>query len=98
MNCLFHLGFVTMPGMMPQRIPYVYSGLRMKITLNGEPYVLELPAGTASTVATLVAHLGLELGKVAVEQNRTIVPRSLHGETPIRDGDEIEVVQFIGGG
>lgn len=70
----------------------------MKITLNGEPYLLELPNGTEASIATLVQHLGLELSKVAVEQNRTIVPRSLHATTPIRDGDEVEVVQFIGGG
>lgn len=65
----------------------------MKITLNGEPHQTQ-----AATIAALVESLSLDIAKVAVERNRVLVPRSLHGETALEDGDRIEVVQFVGGG
>jgi thiamine biosynthesis protein ThiS len=49
-------------------------------------------------VAGLVAALGLNPRKVAVERNLAIVPRSAYGSTPLADGDRIEIVHFIGGG
>jgi thiamine biosynthesis protein ThiS len=49
-------------------------------------------------VAALVAHLGLDGRKVAVERNLEIVPRSTYGSTALTDGDRIEIVHFIGGG
>ncbi len=70
----------------------------MKITLNGEP--LEIAPGT--TVAMLVLRLSGESGRdprgIAVERNREIVPKSEHGSTVLGDGDQIELVQFVGGG
>ncbi|NBU26654.1 MAG: sulfur carrier protein ThiS [Caulobacteraceae bacterium] len=66
----------------------------MQIQLNGEGHSL---AGVA-TVADLVANLGLDPRKVAVERNLEIVPKSLFAETPVADGDRIEIVTFIGGG
>ena len=66
----------------------------MRVYINGEQRVVEAVA----TVADLVAALGLETRKVAVEQNLEIVPRSLHGATPVHDGDRFEIVTFIGGG
>ena len=36
--------------------------------------------------------------KVAVEVNREIVPRSLHAQRTVRDGDRVEIVHAIGGG
>ncbi len=45
-----------------------------------------------------MTELNLDPRKVAIERNREIVPRSAYGTTPIRDGDAIEVVGFIGGG
>lgn len=65
----------------------------MHIQVNGEPRTVE-----AATILALVQELGLDPRKVAVERNLEIVPRSLHGETAIADGDRIEVVQFVGGG
>lgn len=65
----------------------------MKITLNGQPYTT-----SATDIATLLTELGLSAKQVAIEQNRQIVPRSQHGITPIKQGDVIEVVTFIGGG
>jgi thiamine biosynthesis protein ThiS len=50
------------------------------------------------TVAALLATLGLETRKVAVERNEEIVPRSSYAETWLRSGDALEIVHFIGGG
>jgi sulfur carrier protein len=66
----------------------------MTLTINGE----ERSFGTASTVAALVAELGLDARKVAVERNLEIVPRSAYGQTALAEGDRIEIVHFIGGG
>ncbi len=66
----------------------------MTVTVNGEPR--ELPVG--STVADLVALLGLKASQVAVERNREIVRRAEHASTLLVDGDRLEVVTFFGGG
>lgn len=66
----------------------------MEITVNGETRRLDGPA----TVAGLLAALGLEPRKIAVERNLEIVPKSQFGETAVMDGDRIEIVQFVGGG
>jgi sulfur carrier protein len=66
----------------------------MRILLNGES--AEVPEGL--TIAALVAHLGLGPGPVAVERNREVVPRAEHGGTRLEEGDQIEVVHFVGGG
>lgn len=66
----------------------------MDITLNGEEYDHDGEA----TVAGLLTALDLETRKIAVERNREIVPRSLYDNTPVADGDRIEIVQFVGGG
>ena len=66
----------------------------MQLTINGE--MRETPP--VRTVAELVAALSLDTRKVAVERNLEIVPRSLHGETPVSEDDRIEIVHFIGGG
>ena len=50
------------------------------------------------TVAELALELGLEPTKVAVERNFEIVPRSTLAETKIEDGDDFEIVTFVGGG
>lgn len=64
------------------------------IVLNGEPH----PVGEDTTVAALVTALGLAPQQVAVEKNREIVPRSAYAQTPVRDGDRLEIVTFVGGG
>jgi len=64
-------------------------------TLNGDPRTFS-PA--PATVAALVAALGLEGARVAVEVNRRIVRRADWAQAPLSDGDVIEVVQFVGGG
>jgi len=50
------------------------------------------------TIAELALELGLEPAKVAVERNLEIVPRSTLGEVRIEDGDDYEIVTFVGGG
>ncbi len=66
----------------------------MRILLNGEPS--EVPDGL--TIAGLVSHLGLGPGPVAVERNREVVPRAEHASTLLADGDQLEIVHFVGGG
>jgi sulfur carrier protein len=66
------------------------------LTLNGESRVFEGQA--AFSVSALLAALGLETKKVAVERNEEIVPRSRYAETWLASGDSLEIVHFIGGG
>lgn len=65
-----------------------------QISVNGEPRAL--PEG--ATIAALLAELGLDARKIAVERNAAIVPRSTYAQTPLCAGDQIEIVHFIGGG
>ncbi len=66
----------------------------MKIRLNGEPREVNGPL----TIAALLEQLGVDPRRVAVEQNVTVIKRDRYASTPIHDGDEIEVVNFVGGG
>ena len=66
----------------------------MTLTVNGE--TLTFPG--VDHLAALVAALGLDGRKVAVERNLEIVPRSAYARTVLCDGDRIEIVHFIGGG
>lgn len=66
----------------------------VSIRVNGEHR--RVPAGI--TVADLALELGLEPAKVAVERNLEIVPRSTLGDVIVEDGDEFEIVTFVGGG
>jgi thiamine biosynthesis protein ThiS len=66
----------------------------MRLTVNGETRAFE----GATTVAGLVAALGLDGRKIAVERNLEIVPRSAYEGTMLADGDRLEIVHFIGGG
>jgi thiazole synthase len=49
-------------------------------------------------VADLALELGLEPTRVAVERNLEIVPRSTLGQVAVEDGDDFEIVTFVGGG
>lgn len=70
------------------------SGPLIHVVVNGESH--EIPAGT--TVSELIARLGLGGKPVAVERNREVVPRARHPETPLAEGDRLELVTFVGGG
>lgn len=71
------------------------NAARESITLhvNGAPVVL-----AACTVEQLLAARGLAGKRVAVERNGAIVPRSLHAQTMLGDGDRLEIVVAVGGG
>ena len=62
--------------------------------INGEHR--RVPAGTS--LAQLIAEVGLDPLRVAVERNLEIVPRSTLGQVRVEDGDELEIVTFVGGG
>jgi len=66
----------------------------MQLTVNGEARIFDPPL----TVADLLARIGMDARKVAVERNREVVPKSRYGATPLGEGDRIEIVHFIGGG
>jgi sulfur carrier protein len=66
----------------------------MEVVVNGA--LRQVPEGL--TVRGLIEHLGLTEGPVAVEKNRTIVPRARHTEERVAQGDVIEIVHFVGGG
>lgn len=66
----------------------------MQITLNGQPHNCK----PSTTVAALLVETGHGERKVAVEVNREIVPRSQHAQHALMDGDQVEIVQAIGGG
>jgi thiamine biosynthesis protein ThiS len=65
----------------------------MQLFINGEERQLEV-----TTVSTLVAQLGMQAERVAVELNREIVPRADWPKAALRDGDKLEIVHFVGGG
>ena len=64
------------------------------ITVNGQ----HRRVTKGITIADLALELGLEPTKVAVERNLEIVPRSTLADTRIEDGDDFEIVTFVGGG
>jgi thiazole synthase len=65
-----------------------------EISINGEPRSLPAPL----TVAQLLAQLGHDSRRVAVEVNQDIVPAAGHGERLLGPGDQVEIVTFVGGG
>jgi len=50
------------------------------------------------TLAEMLRELGLDARKVAVERNLEIVPRSTLADIIVEDGDDFEIVTFVGGG
>ena len=66
----------------------------LSIILNGESRNVR----HGSSIADLAAEMGLDPKKVAVERNLEIVPRSTLAQAFIADGDQIEIVHFVGGG
>lgn len=66
----------------------------MELYLNGE--IRQVDDGLS--VAALVDALGLSQQRLAVEVNRSIVPKSLHAEHRLQAGDRVEIIQAMGGG
>ena len=66
----------------------------ISIIVNGEPKT----AHSGATVTQLLESLALRPGRVAIERNLQILPRSEWATTPVALGDRYEIVQFVGGG
>ena len=66
----------------------------MIITLNGDPHELAGPL----TVSELLARLEIDPRRVAVEHNLVVLKRTAFPQTTINAGDQIEIVNFVGGG
>jgi len=66
------------------------------ITLSVNGSERSIPPGT--NVARLLESLELAGKRVAVERNGEIVPRSQYGDTPLAEGDQLEIVVAVGGG
>ena len=66
----------------------------MTITLNGDRYDIPAPV----TVTALLASLDIDARRVAVEHNLVIVRRAVFDQTFVREGDSVEIVNFVGGG
>ncbi|MFJ8527663.1 sulfur carrier protein ThiS [Bacillus sp. NPDC094106] len=67
----------------------------MNLKINGRR--VEVPA-RIKTVAELLTHLGLDTKIVVVERNQDILQKEDHQDTSVFDGDQIEIVTFVGGG
>ena len=65
----------------------------MELRVNGETKNID-----ASTLYDVIASMGLEPSRVAVELNGIIVPRAELAGTKMKDGDSLEIVHFVGGG
>ena len=66
----------------------------MRITLNGDTHEVAGPL----TVSELLARLEIDGRRVAVEHNLVVLKRDAFSVTMVHDGDEIEIVNFVGGG
>lgn len=66
----------------------------MTIRLNGEPFEIAGPV----TISNLLAELKIDPRIVAVEHNVVVVKKQHYETTMIAEGDEIEIVRFVGGG
>ncbi|MBP1628997.1 MAG: Sulfur carrier protein ThiS [Holophagaceae bacterium] len=66
----------------------------MKLIINGK--ATETP--TLTTIAELATWMELPSYGTAVELNGTVVRKADHASTPLREGDQLEVVRFVGGG
>jgi thiamine biosynthesis protein ThiS len=62
--------------------------------LNGDPYEIAAPI----SITALLAELSIDARRVAVEHNLVVVKRVAFDTTAINDGDEVEIVNFVGGG
>lgn len=66
----------------------------MTIRLNGEPFEMAGPV----SISALLATLNIDPRIVAVEHNVVVVKRQQYDATMVTDGDEVEIVRFVGGG
>jgi|HubBroStandDraft_6_1064221.scaffolds.fasta_scaffold1532756_1 thiamine biosynthesis protein ThiS len=67
---------------------------RITIRINGDPYVIE---GDARLIA-LIETLKMKPTRIAAELNRAIIPKAEYARVTLREGDELELLNFVGGG
>lgn len=67
----------------------------MKLWINGDR--LEIP-NEVTTVAELLSHFQLDQKVVIVEKNKEILQKELHAKETVAEGDQLELVHFVGGG
>jgi thiamine biosynthesis protein ThiS len=68
--------------------------MTITITLNGEPYDTD----QGSSLTDLLTRLQIDPRRVAVEHNFVVVKRDAYASTFLADGDQVEIVNFVGGG
>jgi len=66
----------------------------LRLQVNGDPRTIAGPA----TLLDLLGQLGLDPRMIVVELNREIVRRPRLGDVALKDGDQVELVHFVGGG
>lgn len=66
----------------------------MRLQINGEPREFDSPL----SLAALIEQMGMKQDRVAIERNRAIVPREHWAQTQLAEGDQLEIVHFVGGG
>ena len=66
----------------------------MHIRLNGDPHDIPGPL----SVSSLLQQLDIDARRVAVELNLSVVKKAAYDSSVINDGDEVEIVNFVGGG
>lgn len=66
----------------------------MTIRLNGDAHELAGPL----SISALLATLGIDARRVAVEHNLVVIKRHAYDSTTVNEGDEVEIVNFVGGG
>jgi thiamine biosynthesis protein ThiS len=66
----------------------------LKIILNGDPFEVDGPL----TVTGLLTGLQIDSRRVAVEHNLVVLKKAVYGATAINEGDQVEIVNFVGGG
>jgi thiamine biosynthesis protein ThiS len=66
----------------------------LQVRINGE----HRRVAEGMSIAELVSELGFDPVRVAVERNLEVVPRSTLAEVAVEDGDDFEIVRFVGGG
>lgn len=67
----------------------------MKLTINGNT---ERVPTTITTIKEVIAHYQINNPVVIVEHNDVIIEKSAHADTKIKNGDKLELIQFVGGG
>jgi len=65
----------------------------MTLTINGEDREFNV-----TTLSELVSQLGMKPDRVAIELNRELIRRDRWSETPLSNGDKLEIVHSVGGG